>query len=111
MTFTKRRVLVLGILFALCGCLGYGCFVPRVSEARMKSDIDAALPIGTPRAEVEAWLGERSIKFGDIGQTDEKTGQRRIIGLMTRISATLALVWVSSLLKSALSSTSTKRTS
>jgi hypothetical protein len=37
--------------------------VPRVSESALRSRVERDLPIGTPRADVEAWLGSHGYRY------------------------------------------------
>lgn len=56
--------------------------VPRVSVTALRSQIQAELPIGTPRPEVEQWLGKRGFFWNDLGEGPEN----KVVGLGGRIA-------------------------
>ena len=55
-------------VFLICSGLGYGCFVPRLSVDRFRSQVEADLPVGTPRK--EDWLRVRQITYWGIENSD-----------------------------------------
>ena len=61
---------------AFIGVLVYLMAVPRITESSFRAEVEANLPPGTPRAEVEVWLRGRGVSF--IGFVDK---DRRPVGL------------------------------
>jgi hypothetical protein len=70
---TRRRICGLAALLGivLIAILGYLAFVPRFSAEEFKARVESALPKGTPRSDVEAWLSSQDISFGDTKRMDE----------------------------------------
>ena len=74
---TRRRLIVLAVLaVASIGVLACLMATHRITESSFRAEVEADLPPGTPRAEVEAWLRGRGIPF--IGLVDK---DRRPVGL------------------------------
>lgn len=101
MTARRKTVWRASLFLALlvgCSGLGYGCFVPRVTVGEIERRIEAALPVGSTKAAVEAWLRAQPdlSSFGHTGKigTDrmvgfwaviQDTGPRLDIGFRTKI--------------------------
>lgn len=82
MRFTKGWTVFLLVLLLGCSGLGYGCFVPRVSEAHIRQEIEASLPVGTPAAAVKAWLRAHGATFvSDIATMRDG----RVVGVYGKI--------------------------
>lgn len=75
-----RWAVTLITLFVFCGGLGYGCFVPRHSADKFRQEVEADLPIGTPRSKVEHWLESRNCVLYGIADSN-----RQLIGIGGRI--------------------------
>jgi hypothetical protein len=82
----RRRWLWLSLSLSLvaicasCGSLIYYNNEPIRAFEHLKQEIEADLPLGTPRADVERWFKNRQITHGDI--VDENN---RICGLITSL--------------------------
>jgi len=83
----KRKWLLILPLTALAAVLYWVVLpppskeTPRVSVSVLRARMEAALPPGTPRSQVEAWLASEELGWSDI----TKVGTNQRIGLGGRI--------------------------
>ena len=63
-------LLVCGIVFVLCAGGWHWLVTPRIEASDLEKKLQAALPIGTTRAEVETWLREHRWRYQNLKTID-----------------------------------------
>jgi hypothetical protein len=87
MVHKSRGLVILGrvllVMLGLMALIPYGLLVPRVSTRQVEQRVKSALPVGTSRADAEAWLiSQPDIRFKwYIGMTDSGRVWR-IVGII-----------------------------
>jgi hypothetical protein len=72
---SSKKVLVVSILFCgmvivLCASGWHWLVTPRIEASDLEKKLQAALPIGTSRAEVETWLREHRWRYQNLKTID-----------------------------------------
>lgn len=66
----RRRALLITLATSLFVVIGYYGFWPRTTVWQVERQFDAALPVGTPKATVVAWLQEHYPNYHGIRSSD-----------------------------------------